>query len=253
MKKIVVITSKFNIMTGARNSTYSSNELERFEIDWIFNRVSIFMKFTAQSLINQTNQDFIALYAYEDSTEKVIQEAFSKYDKLPDNIRFVRFSEYMNVLDEITKGYDVLFLTRLDSDDLYCNDFVDRIMNYELNDEIEEILCQRGYIYDSVNNRLAEYYHRQFTFYTFIYRLSKEKENEKYSSLSIDPMELLLDFSHFRTIDYKYEVLEGRNFMFIIHKKNTNSSFSDYNYGFNRVERFIDNQQEISDILYDFL
>lgn len=251
MKKIVVITSKFNLMNGDRNKTYGKNEKQRVEKDWIDNRIDIFMRFTAQSLMNQINQEFIALYAYEDSTENYIFDALSNYKKLPDNIRFVKKSEYMNELDKITQGYDILFLSRLDSDDLYRDSFVQNLYDLDLKDDTEEILCQSGYIYDSVKNRLAEYYHKQFTFYTFIYRLYKE--GKKYSSLSIDPWDLLLNFSHFRTIDYKYETLPGRNFVFMIHSQNTNSFFGNYNYGFNRVERFIEDSQKKIDILFNFL
>lgn len=251
MKRLVVITSKFNIMTGDRNKAYSKTENERFDKEWITNRMSIFMKFTAQSLMNQSDQRFIALYAYEDATESYINEELSKYPKLEDNIIFIKKTEYMKKLDEITEGYDMLLLSRLDSDDLYRENFVKNLMEHDIKDETEELLCQRGYIYDSVNNRLAEYYHKQFTFYTFIYRLGEG--TNKFSSLSVSPMELLIDFSHFRTIDYNYEPLMGRNFMFMIHKNNSDSKFADYNYGFNRVERFITNQQEIEDILYEFL
>ena len=251
MKKIIVITSKFNLMSGEVYKAYIKTEKARLEQEWISKRLEIFMRFTSQSLINQSDQRFIAIYAYEDSTEKNIFDTLAKYPKLPDNIRFVKKTEYMNELNKITEGYDTLLLTRLDSDDLYRNDFVERLMNYDIKDDLEEILCQRGYIYDSINNKLAEYYHKQFTFYTFIYRLGKG--DNKYSSLEVSPMELLLDFSHFRTTDYNYETLPGRNFIFNIHNKNTDSGFSDYNHGFNRVERFIDNKQKIEDILYDFL
>lgn len=251
MERIVVITSKFNIITGDRNECYSKNERERFDKEWIFNRMSIFMRFTAQCLINQTDQSFFALYAYEDTTEMYIEQALSNHPKLPDNIIFVKKSEYIEMLDKLTDGYDMLLLSRLDSDDLYSDDFVETLMEYNLKDDTEELLCQNGYIYDSVNNKLAEYYHKQFTFYTFVYKLGKEAD--RYSSLEVSPMELLIGFSHFRTIDYKYEVLTGRKFMFMIHGHNTNSKFSDYNYGFNRVERFITNQQDVEDILYGFL
>lgn len=251
MKRVVVITSKLNLMTGEKFPAYSKYEKERLEEEWLSKRLDTFMKFTAQCLINQSDQRFVAIYAYADDTEKYIVDILSRYAKLPDNIRFVKVTEYINELNKITEGYDMLLLSRLDTDDLYRYDFVERLMEYEINEDLEEILCQRGYIYDSINNNLAEYYHKQFTFYTFIYRLGEG--DKKYSSLDIEPMELLLDFSHFRTMNYKYEPLEGRNFIFVIHNENSDSKFGNYNNGFNRVERFIESKKEITDILYDFL
>lgn len=250
MKVKVVITSKLNIMTGEKYEAYSKSAKERENKEWLEERINIFMNFTAKSLIHQTNQNFTALYAFEDSTENYIYEALDKYSKLPDNIKFVKKTEYMDMLDKITKGYEMLYLVHLDSDDLYRNDFVDRILKLEINDDTEELLCPFGYIYDSRNNRLAEYYHKQFIFYTFIYRFYKE--NEKYSSLNIDPWKLLIDFSHFKTINYKYEIVSGRNFMFNIHGNNANSFFGSYNYGFSEMQREIYNEDEKIDILYDF-
>lgn len=244
MKKIVVITSKFtNYKIDSKN--------ENIKNEWIYNRMSIFMNFTAQSLMNQSNNEFIALYSYEDQIENDIEQALAKYPKLPDNIRFVNDSEYIKKLDEITEGYDILILSKLDSDNLYSDNFIETLMEYDLKDDTEKILFRNGYIYDVLSNRLAEYYHKKSAFYTFVYKLSNGED--KYLNLDITPMELLTGFSEFRAIDYKYEVLNERNFMVMIHKYSNNKTFSDYNNGFNKVERFIDKKQEIEKILYEFL
>lgn len=251
MKRIVVITSKLNLMTGDQNLAYKKYEKERLEEEWLSKRLDTFMKFTAQCLINQSDQSFVAIYAYANNTEKYIRDILSRYPKLPDNIRFVKVTEYMNELDKITEGYDMLLLSRLDTDDLYKYDFVERLMAYDIDDDTEEILCQRGYIYDSINNKLAEYYHHHFTFYTFIYRLGEG--DKKYNSLDINPMDLLLNFRHVRTTNYKYKPFEGRNFIFVIHNENSDSKFSDYDNGFNRVGNHIYDENKIADILYCFL
>lgn len=250
MNKKIVITSKFNIMTGSRNKTYAANENTRFDADWIENRVDIFMRFTAQSLMHQKNQDFTAVYAYEDSTKDIILEAFDNYDPLPDNILFVPASEYSETIDNLVKGYDYLYLCRLDTDDLYKNDFVQKLHDFPIKDDTQELLCQYGYMYDSVNNRIADYYHKQFTFYTFIYRLYSE--TTPYSSLNLTPKQFLIDFSHFETMNYKYELVPGRNFLFNIHGDNTNSRFYKYDYGFNRVDNIRDDSNEVMNIIINF-
>lgn len=250
MKKIVIITSKFNIMTGNRNTLYSKNEGIRTTEWWINNRINIFINFTAKSLLQQSNQNFYAVYAIEDSTENLIKSALSKYPKLPDNINFVKKSDYSNYIDTLSKGYDILYLTRLDSDDMYVNDFVDKIYNFNILDDTEVLLCRNGYIYDSVSNKLAEYSHNAFTFYTFIYRLYDEEI--KYDSLKITPWDLLINFFHFSTLLYKYKILSERNFIFNIHEENTDSKFPTSSFIFYTLGRFIEDAEEKSNILKTF-
>lgn len=253
MKKKIIITSKFNIMTGDRNPVYSSNENERFNQNWIEDRMDIFMRFTCQCLMHQSNQDFTAVYAYADSTEDYVLDALDNYDPLPINIIFVKVSDYADIIDKLSDGYDYLYLTRLDTDDLYRKNFVQTLHDYPIKDDTQELLCQYGYIYDSVNNKLANYYHLQFTFYTFIYRLYSE--TTKYSSLPLTPREFLTDFSHFRTIDFKYESVPGRNFILNIHGQNTNSGFTastDPRSIFGKVEKLRDNPSDVLSIIIDF-
>ncbi|MGL5615050.1 MAG: glycosyltransferase [Sarcina sp.] len=250
-KRIVVITSKLNLMNGDRNSAYGSTEEKRLEVDWLRKRIDIFMNFTLKALIGQSNQNFVALYAYQDETEELIKNIFSNYESLPDNIRFVKKTSYMDELNKITKGYDILFLARLDSDDLYRYDFVERILEYKIKENQDVILCQNGYIYSSEKNILAEYYHHHLTFYTVIYRL--QQGEDKYKSFEVEPFDLLLNFSHHKITNYNYEPLEGRNFIFLIHGENANSTFWDYDFGFSKVGRHIENNLEKESILFDFL
>lgn len=78
-KKIVVITSKFNLMNGERNSAYQSTEEKRLEEDWLRKRIDIFMNFLLKALVGQSNQSFIALYAYQDETEELIKNILAEY------------------------------------------------------------------------------------------------------------------------------------------------------------------------------
>lgn len=250
MKSIVIITSKFNIMTGERNTLYGKNETERFTEEWLTNRMDIFMKFTAKSLMKQTVQNFYALYVYEDSTEAIIQSLLSKYAPLPDNIMFIKKSQYNHFIDMLSTGYDMLYLTRLDSDDMYHEDFVNRLLNLKISNETQAIFCKDGYIYDSIKNKLAEYSHLSFTFYTFIYRLYKEKV--RYDSLPITPFDLLVNFFHFSVLDYNNVVLPGRNFMFNIHSLNTDSVFPQGSFIFYTLGETIINKQAKEKILKSF-
>lgn len=250
LSKKIIITSKFNIMTGARNNYYSKSEKLRFDTEWIENRMDIFVNFTLKSFKNQTNQDFSVVYAIDDSTEDLVNNALKKYDPLPSNIMFVKKSDYMNTLDKLSDGYHLLYLTRLDSDDMYCKDFIETLHNFPTKIDTQELICQHGYMYDSKDNRLADYRHTCFTYYTFIYK--KYKEVKKYDSFPLDPMQLLVDFSHFSTMNYKYEAIPGRNFIYHIHGNNAASTFYVYDFGHVKVERIIEDEKEKEAILSRF-
>lgn len=242
LTKKIIITSKFNIMTGVRNNYYSKSEQLRFDTEWVEGRMDIFMNYTLKSLKAQTNQDFTAVYAIEDSTEDLVNDTLKKYEPLPSNIMFVKKSDYLDTLDKLSDGYHVLYLTRLDSDDMYCKDFIDILHKFPVKTNTQELICQDGYMYDSVGNRLADFHHNCFTFYTFIYK--KYKEFQKYDSFPLTPMQLLIDFSHFSTMNYNYESIPGRNFIYHIHGKNAASTFYMYDYGFVKVERIIEDDTE---------
>lgn len=251
MRKLVIITSKFNIMTGTRNTLYGKNESARVTEDWINARMDIFMNYTFKSLINQSNQNFLALYAYEDSTENFIENALLRYPKLPENIKFIKKSLYTSFIDTISSNYDLLFISRLDSDDMYEKNFVDNLLNYPLKDTTEALLCQNGYILNANSNQLNEYYHESFTYYSFVYRIYKEKK--KYDSLNVTPWDLLINFFHFSVLNYNVEFLEGRNFIFNIHDGNTDSKFPISSFMWYRLEREITDKSEKDFIFKKFL
>ena len=122
---------------------------------------------------------------------------------------------------------DLLYLVRLDADDMYHKTYVDRLYKYEQNKETQVLISQNGYMYDSVNNRLRELYHECFTFFCFIYRLKKNVN--RYSNIDITPYDILMNLPHFKALKYKYEILEGRNYLFNIHGDNTDSKYVKYN------------------------
>lgn len=246
----IIITSKFNIMTGERNGLYGKNQELVKTKEWIASRINIFQNSTLISLKNQINQDFSAIYVYADHTEEFIFEELGKYPPLPKNIKFVKKSEYMNELQREIVGYDELFLSRLDSDDMYIKNFTEILRNYNLQENTEALLNQYGYIYDSVNGQIADYYHRRFTFYTFIYRLYKE--DVLYSSLNVTPWDLLVNFFHGQVVDYNYETIPGRNFIFNINCSNTDSTFGIYDWGEVKVERLIEDENEKQIVLSNF-
>lgn len=251
MRKKIIITSKLNIMTGERNHCYSKNAGVISNRDWLENRISIFMNFTLKCLQKQTLQDFTAVYAINDSSEDMINEILTQYPPLPANIILIKKSEYSNLISSLCVDYDILYLTRLDSDDMYPKEFVKTLMEFPVKEETQELLCQEGFIYNSQTNQLAEYYHQMFTYYTFIYELYKE--DVQFSSLALTPMDFLVNFPHGATMQYNYETIPGRQFLFHIHGNNTDSTFGVYDWGFCKVGAMIDDETAKNNILACFM
>lgn len=204
MKKIIVRII-FN------NAGFKTEECTR---EWIEYRMSIFMKYTCTSLINQTNQNFDVLISYRLDTEELVLEELSKYDRLPENILFTHDIE--KSIEERIKEYDELYLVRLDSDDMYHPTFIQQIWDIQLDENIECIINQSGYIYDIENDKLGEWYRESPPFYVLVYKVVDYLNGSRFKLVN----------GHVGAIDLQHTVLELRNFMVIVHGKNTLTKFN---------------------------
>ena len=231
MKKRVIISIKFN--------NWDSNEIgdERLSEHWINARIGIFMKFTLQSLKKQTNQDFLTLVLYENSTENYIFNALRNHENLPNNIKFIRKTDYEKEVNQYIKGFNQLFLARIDSDDLFHITFVEQLHNYKPKPKTVALINQKGYIYDSVNHRLGTWFYFSPPFYTFIYHTNEWLGGKRYSILG----------GHKSVISYPHEILKEGNFIVVVHSNNIHSKFnSPYR------QKIIEEKERIDEILKDF-
>ncbi|MGF7060015.1 glycosyltransferase [Brassicibacter mesophilus] len=199
--------------------------------EWLAQRISIFMRYTLQSLKNQTNQNFLALIVYDTKSKEIIESTLAKNKVLSENIRFVTPIEHYNQILESTKGYDYLYLVRLDSDDMYHKSFVQQLHDYNPKDDTQILICQKGYIYDSVNNRLAKYFHFSPQFYTLIYKVEDYIHGKRHD----------LGGSHGGAIKLNHEILEEPNYINHAHSNNTAIKFPKANPKVNR-DIWIDNE-----------
>ncbi|MDQ8735769.1 glycosyltransferase family A protein [Paenibacillus sp. LHD-38] len=181
---------------------------------WIEYRMSIFMKYTLQSLKNQTNQNFTVLVRYAISSESTILQTLSKYEALPGNVRFVPDGQYLKVQKELTRGYKYLYLVRLDCDDMYHKTFIKQLHNYKPKQKTRALINQTGYVYDSLRHRVATVKKPSPPFYTFIYRTSAYFKGLRYKTPK----------GHTSVIKLKHEILTKngkRNYMVVVHERNT--------------------------------
>lgn len=204
MKKIIIHII-FN------NAGFLKNELTK---EWIDYRMDIFMRYTFKSLINQTNQNFIVLISYRKDTKDIILSSLSKYPKLPSNIIFT--DNVSKHIKENIVGYDKLYLSRIDSDDMYHPTFIQQIMDVEVDTNTKCIINQDGYIYDIETDKMAQWHHESPPFFTLIYNTDEYLKGMRYNLKSGHPGAIYLE----------HKILKCRNFIVIAHGKNTLTKFN---------------------------
>lgn len=181
---------------------------------WIEYRMSIFMKYTLQSLKKQTNQKFTALIRYAKASEGMINQTLKKYKPLPSNIRFVSNEHYLNTKKKLTNGCKYLYLVRLDCDDTYHKSFIRQLHDYQPKPDTCALINQKGYVYDSLRHRVAAITKTSPPFYTLIYKPDEYFQGKRYS----------LPGGHPAVIKLKHEILNKngkRNYMVVVHQRNT--------------------------------
>ncbi|MFE4047055.1 MULTISPECIES: glycosyltransferase family A protein [unclassified Priestia] len=184
---------------------------DRLTENWIKNRIELFMNYTAKSLISQTNQDFLTLVLYEDETKQIIDTSLSQYNKLPSNIKFVGKKEYNQTLKASIKDFEYLYLVRIDSDDMYHKTYIEQLHQYKHKPDTEVIINQNGYLFDINTGSLAPIFYESPQFYTLIYKTADYLKGKRY----------VLPGGHAGAITLNHEIISKRNFLNIIHQKNT--------------------------------
>lgn len=220
MNKNIVVDIPFNIDLSnyLLPKNYIHPKLEASFIkaqtkEWIDRRMELFMKYAGNSLIHQTNKDFICLLRYTEQTEELIREALSRYPKLPMNIQFTTKADA--IIDYLIKQHKNLYRVVIDSDNMYTTDFMDKLHKYKHQPNTQTIMCQEGYLYDEKSKALATVTHPSPSFYAAIYNLETYKE--LYQKRLFE--------KHFHAVNYPYEVLEGRNYCICIHEQNVDNEF----------------------------
>lgn len=189
--------------------------------EWIDYRIDIFMKYTALSLKNQTNQDFKCLLRYSKKTENLIFDALSRYPKLPDNIVFTDDGD--KYIEEAINGYGYIYHIRIDSDNMFSKDYIKTLYDVKYYEGLECILCQKGYIYDTATDRLASMFHGSPSFYALLYTVDDYLVGFNYST---EP-------DHWGAANLVNEKISSPSYLVIVHGQNISNDFQvilDYPY-----------------------
>lgn len=235
MKKKIVVGSSFN------NLAWSDKRLTK---EWIDERMALTMNYAVPSLKKQTSQEFSAFFIYDGKSEENMIAALSDYPTLPDNIKFVNPWNLSVQIKKDLESCDFLYAVRLDSDDMYHKTYIRQLQEYEHKEGTRLLINQNGYIYDSVNNRIAEYYHYSPQFYVIIYKAEDYLNGERYKFKG-----------HCDAINQPHEIIEKRNYVNHVH--NSNYYLGSFrllaNRKLNNMGEIITDREKIDDILKDFL
>lgn len=189
--------------------------------EWIDYRIDIFMKYTAFSLINQTNQDFKCVVRYSKKTENLIFDALSRYPKLPENIVFTDDGD--KYIQETIDGYKYIYHIRIDSDNMFNKDYIENLHKFDYYEGLECILCQNGYIYDTGSDRLATMFHGSPSFYALVYTVDDFLVGFKHST---EP-------DHWGAASLVNEKIDTPSYLVVVHGQNMSNDFDvilDYAY-----------------------
>ena len=217
---------------------------------WIRNRINVFMNYTYKSLINQTNQDFTAFIIYDDKTEEIVISELVKYGTLAENIVFIGKSIVDIFIKEKVKDSEYVYFVRIDSDDMYHKSYIQKLYDYTPAKDVAALINEWAYIYDSYSNKLYICHAKILSCYTLIYK------SEDYISGALpSPITNQLDAQMSIAHDVlKNEELDGINYVWHVHSKNTITSTADWfvNKWTNYLSEPIDNIILVSFIMSEF-
>lgn len=210
LNRKIIVSSNFNAWK-AKEALES-----RLTKEWIENRIKVFMSHTLQSLKIQISQDFLALIIYDELSHGILQEILAQYDELPVNVHFVTTKKYDEMLRNYIDESDHFFLIRIDSDDMYHNSYIQQLQEYRPQESTIALINQDGYIYDSIQHRLAYWSHPSPPFYTLIYKTQEYLTGKRYK----------LPGGHSKIIQFDHEILKSGNFVVVVHSNNISTHFN---------------------------
>lgn len=143
--------------------------------DWLKDRIEIFKNYTLKSLLNQTNRDFVLVLSFrlEEQANSEVEklywdiktfgiEVIFTYDGLiyfddknEENNKTLEYRLKRTLPQLFYQAEDFIYLTRIDSDDLFHKDVVQLIQDQEPN--VKALTLQNGYVYNKDSKEVAEW------------------------------------------------------------------------------------------------
>lgn len=193
------------------NNLYFKPRSIRCSEDWIRNRLDLLFTYALPSLVNQSNQDFLAYVLIDPSSEEFIQKQLHNYHSLPDNIHFVAYPAKILYYPDTLEDCDTLYAVRLDSDNCFEKDYIEHLASFEVKSDTQAIMTEHGYIYLVNEKQLYSCYMPSVAFQCFIYHYENGIAVTEEHTMSHEYITRLL----------RCEFLPQNNFIISIHDTNT--------------------------------
>lgn len=234
MNKIIIVQSQLNTyFQGTKNIVRSRNEQNE---EWIKRRINIFKNYCLKSMKAQTNQWFSFILMCREETIPFITKEMGE---LPGNVIIIGRKQGRNKIIELSKGYEILYLVRVDSDDMWEKHFMDRMHNHNHRSETEVLINQNCYNYDIESGRLASFFYKSPQSYVLIYKPKEYAKGKNHRLLR----------GHGGAILLKHEIIAGFNYMDTVHEKNIVSIFHPQTW---KEWKEIEDKDDIKNILKEF-
>lgn len=196
--------------------------------EWLDTRREFFLQHTLVSLLNQTNKDWVLWIQCQNGMQEWARELEHKLDSIIGKY-VITYSDgpvNPNKLDPYGEGdklrlSDYVYVTRIDSDDLYAPDAL-MLARYCLPTDngktVQSSMFRRGYLYDINTKQLGVYNGPSTPFHTLmipsILFLDIDKYKQYVWSLAGDHSKINRAFQTRELPDWKFTVLiHGHNFI----------------------------------------
>lgn len=153
---------------------------------WLKDRFNFFMEYTYPSLMNQTNPNFMLWFACGPGLEGLVKQSpLKRCLKAAFTYGDQHFPTVLNELGlKRLNGAQHVYVTRLDSDDLYAPDALQLVASYPLkSNAAQALIFQQGYLHDIHSGRWGIYRKHSSPFHTLIFPTESFTNVDKYKTL----------------------------------------------------------------------
>lgn len=150
---------------------------ENVDREWVQKRIEYFIRYTLQSLREQTSQDF-KIWIFGNALNHDLHRS---YDELKDCL-FV-YDQGQKITATLSE--DFLLLTRLDSDDLFhCDAIAEVRRKVQLSGGMEFLVWRQHYVWDTRNAILGTHFHESPPFVTQVFPKEAYRNTQKFVDIS---------------------------------------------------------------------
>jgi hypothetical protein len=193
---------------------------------WVEKRLNIWYNYCYKSLLNQSDTNFTQWLVCDKIHVDFVNDFLKSHVK-DDRIQIkITDGDKWPKPDVVIDQNMIYCVVRLDSDDMYRFDVIERLRSKELVTHLFDsnkrwVLFQDGYIYDIRNSVLRYYYFKSPPFFAHYYQPSEFAQKQD-----------IKEPAHNLVIGYRPLIISGKHYLITVHGDNTSTNMSSqYVYG----------------------